>query len=338
MKPLVELHLHLDGSLRIPTMLEIASSEGIRLPATDEAGLRQALSCGTVRESLAQYLEHFAHTTAVMQSRKALTRIACELIEDCAADGLKYVEVRFMPSLHTSGGLAEEEVMEAVLEGMTIGGLRHGLGGGLIVCSMRHVDPSVTGRMVDLAIRYRRNGVVAVDLAGDDNLPALEHAPHFRRAKEAGLHVTIHAAEGGPPERVMEAMEIFGAERIGHGIQALRDPKLQFELWTRRVGVEACLSSNVQTKAAASYSDHAARAYMEFGGLICLNTDNRLLAGTTMVHELALARLFWKLQPVQVRRLIWNAIEMAFISKEAKTALHAELRADAVTDASPPNP
>jgi len=327
MRALVELHLHLDGSLRIPTMLEIARDEGIALPATDELGLRQALACGTTRESLAQYLEHFGHTTAVMQSRKALTRIAAELIEDCADDGLKYAEVRFMPSLHTQGGLSDEEVAEAVLEGLTIGGLRRNVGWGLIICSLRHVDPALTGRMVDVAIRYRRNGVVAVDLAGDDNLPSLDHAPHFRRAQAAGLHVVIHAAEGGPPERVMEAMEVFGAERIGHGVQALRDPKLQFEIWTRGVGVEACLTSNVQTRNAASFADHAAQAYMRYGGLICLNTDNRLLADTTMDKELSLAQIHWGLETVQVQRLIWNAIEMSFATKATKEALHAELRA-----------
>lgn len=327
MRPLVELHLHLDGSMRVTTMLEIARAENIRLPASDELGLRRALACGRIRESLPQYLEHFAHTTAVMQSRAALTRIARELIEDCADDGLKYVEIRFMPSLHTANGLVEEEVTEAVLEGMTIGGLRRNVGWGLIVCSMRHVAPEVTGRMIDVAIRYRRNGVVAVDLAGDDNLPSLDHALHFRRAQETGLHVTIHAAEGGPPERVMEAMEIFGAERIGHGIQALRDPKLQFEIWTRGVGVEACLTSNVQTKAAASYADHAALAYMRYGGLICLNTDNRMLADTTMDKELSLAQIHWGLETVQVQRLVWNAIEMSFAPDAVKTALHAELRA-----------
>ena len=333
MRPLVELHLHLDGSMRVATMLEIARAEGIALPATEELALRQALACGRVRESLPQYLEHFAHTTAVMQSRAALTRIAAELLEDCADDGLRYVEARFMPALHTGGGLSEEEVVEAVLEGMTIGGLRRHVGWGIIICSLRHVDPAVTGRMVDVAIRYRRYGVVAVDLAGDDNLPSLDHAPHFRRAKAAGLHVVIHAAEGGPAERVMEAMEVFGAERIGHGVQALRDPKLQFEIWTRGVGVEACLTSNVQTRNAASYADHAALAYMRYGGLICLNTDNRMLADTTMDKELALAQIHWGLESVQVQRLIWNAIEMSFATDATKTALHEELRA-----VDPPNP
>jgi len=327
-KPFVELHLHLDGSLRIPTMLEIARAENVILPATDEAGLRAALACGEIRGSLKQYLEHFDYTTSVMQSRAALTRIATELIEDCAAEGLRHVEVRYMPHLSTLGGLGVEEVTEAILDGLEIGGLRTHISWGFIVCSLRHVDPAVTGRMIDVAIRYRPNGVVAVDLAGDDNLPALDHASHFRRAKEAGLHVVIHAAEEGPPERVMEAMEIFGAERIGHAVQALGDKRLRDEIWMRGVGVEACLTSNLQTRTVASYAEHSGLQYVKHGGLISLSTDNRMLADTTMTRELELARLHWNLEPVQVQRLIWNAIQMAFISRDAKDALRAELRAE----------
>lgn len=333
MKTLVELHLHLDGSLRIASMLEIAAAEGIRLPGTDAKEMRRALACGKIRESLPQYLEHFAHTTAVMQSRSALTRIAIDLMEDCAADGLKYVEARFMPWLHTRGGLSEEAAAEAVLEGMTIGGLRWNIGWGLIVCSMRHVDSAVTSRMVDVAIRYRRNGVVAVDLAGDDNIEAYEHARHFRRAKEAGLHVTIHAAEAGPPERIREAIDLFGAERIGHGTRGPEDPSVVEMAWMRGVGFEACLTSNLQTKTVAAYGTHGAREYARKGMYVCLNTDNRMLADTTMHREFALAKLHWELDALGVRRLAWNAIEMSFASEATKTALHAELRA-----VNPPNP
>lgn len=328
MKTLVELHLHLDGSLRIPTMLEIAAAENIRMPASDEAGLRRALACGEIRESLPQYLEHFAHTTAIMQSRTALTRIAAELVEDCAKDGLKYVEVRFMPSLHTLGGLVPEEAAEAVLEGMTIGGLRHNVGWGLIICSMRHVASEVTEHMANIAIRYRRNGVVALDLAGDDRIEAYEHARHFQRAKEAGLHVTIHAAEAGPPERIREAIDLFRADRIGHGTRGPEDPSVIEMAWMRGVGFEACLTSNLQTQTVAAYGTHGAREYHRKGMYVCLNTDNRMLADTTMRRELELAKLHWELDDLGVRRLVWNAIEMSFAPDAAKAALHEELRSD----------
>lgn len=326
MKPLVELHLHLDGSLRLGTMLEIAAAEGIRLPASDEAGLKRALACGTIRASLAQYLEHFAHTTAVMQSRAALTRIAIELIEDCADDGLRYVEVRYMPRLSTLGILSDEEVVEAILEGLWLGGLRRSVGWGLIVCSLRHVDPSVTGRMIDVAIRYRRNGVVAVDLAGNDVLPSLDHAPHFRRAADAGLRVTIHAAECGPPERIREAIELFRAERIGHAVNAVQDPRMMDLLLKKGVGVEACLTSNLQTRAVSMIDLHPAWLYLKEGIGVGLNTDNRTLAGTTMARELELARGAWKLEDAEVMKLVANAIDMSFAPDATKLALHAELR------------
>ncbi len=326
MEPLVELHLHLDGSLRIATMLEIAEAENTVLPARTESGLRKALACGEVRASLPQYLEHFDHTTAVLQSRSALTRVAIELIEDCAADGLKYVEARYMPRLSTLGGLSDEEVVEAILEGMTIGGMRHGVGWGFIVCSLRHVDPSVTGRMIDVAIRYRRNGVVAVDLAGNDMLPSLDHAPHFRRAAEAGLHVTIHAAESGPPERIREAVELFGAERVGHAVNAIRDPRMLELLAKRGVGIEACLTSNLQTRTVSLIDLHPAWVYLKEGLRVGLNTDNRTLADTTMARELGLAQEAWKLEEGDLVKLVAASIDMSFAPDAAKLALHAALR------------
>lgn len=325
MKPLVELHLHLDGSLRIATMLDIARAEGIRLPADDEAGLRRALACGEIRGSLAQYLEHFDHTTAVMQSRGALTRIAIELMEDCAKDGLKYVEARYMPALSARGGMAEEEAVEAILEGLTIGGMRHQMGWGFIACSLRHLPPAASARTVDVAIRYRRNGVVAVDLAWNDALPALDHAPHFRRAKEAGLNVTIHAAESGPPERVREAVEHFGADRVGHAVNAVRDVRMLDLLKERGVGVEACLTSNVQTRTAGTYATHPAWIYLLENVPVCLNTDNRMLADTTMAKETALAAKHLVLGRGDLAALAKNGIEMAFITDTAKASLRAEL-------------
>lgn len=331
MKPIVELHLHLDGSLRIPTMLEIARAEGIRLPACDEDGLREALRCGEIRHSLPTYLEHFAHTTSVMQSRAALTRIAAELIEDCAAEGLKYVETRFMPSLHTKGGLREEEVMEAVIDGLTLGSVRTGIGWGLIVCSMRHVSPEETGRMIDLAIRFRRYGAVAVDLAGNDMLPALDHAPHFLRAKDAGLHVTIHAAESGPPERIREAVTAFGADRIGHAVNAIKDRRMLDLLARDRIGVEACLTSNLQVGTVGMIETHPARSYLKEGLLVALNTDNRMLADTTMEREHALARDLWKLEDADLERLVLNGIEMAFLGEDAKLRLMAAAQAASAT-------
>jgi adenosine deaminase len=325
MRPLVELHLHLDGSVRIGTMLDIAAHDRTPLPATGEAELKRALRCGHVRNSLADYLEAFAITTSVMQTRAALGRIAAELLEDVSADGLRYVEIRFMPELHTLQGLSGQEVMEAVLDGLRLGNLRHGVNWGLIVCSMRHVAPEVTGRMIDLALAYRKHGVVAVDLAGDDNIRALEHAPHFRRAKEGGLHVTIHAAEEGPPLRAREAVELFGAERIGHGVTLKSDSNTLNMLIERGIGIEACLTSNIQTRTVRGYDVHPAREFLEKGARVSLSTDNRVLAGTTMLSEFVHAAHHWGLREDELRQLVRNGVETSFAPDHVKEALRRHI-------------
>jgi len=328
MDPLVELHVHLDGSLRLGTMLDIAREEGVTLPAEDEAGLYKALGCGTIRESLAVYLEAFGVTVSVMQSADALRRIAYELMEDLAHDGILYAEIRFMPSLHTKRGLDLHHVMEAVLGGLNAGGLKFGVEWGLIVCSMRHVDPEVTSELMDLAVYWHvlDPRVVAVDMAGDDNLDALEHAGYYLHARRSGLQVTVHAAESGPPLRAEEAHLLFGAERIGHAIRIGEDPRI--ERWVRHAGfpLEVCPTSNVQIGQASSIEEHPARKYFEDGHKITINTDNRTLADTTMRKELALVRKAWGLGDREVRWLIRNAINASFASEETKKVLHKALR------------
>ncbi|MFA5853836.1 MAG: adenosine deaminase [Patescibacteria group bacterium] len=322
---MVELHLHLDGSVRIGTMLDIAAHDRTLLPATGEAELKRALRCGQVRLDLADYLEAFALTTSVMQTRSALGRIASELLEDVSADGLRYVEIRFMPELHTLRGLAGEEVMEAVLDGLLLGGRKHDVAWGLIVCSMRHVAPEVTGRMIDLALAYQKHGVVAVDLAGDDNHRALDHAAHFMRAKEGGLRVTIHAAEEGPPQRAREAVELFGAERIGHGVTLRSDSNTLNMLIERGIGIEACLTSNVQTRTVRGYDAHPAREFLQKGARVSLSTDNRVLAGTTMLSEFVHAAHHWGLRESELRQLVRNAVETSFAPTHVKESLRHQI-------------
>lgn len=327
-RPLVALHEHLDGCVRIATMLDIAINERITLPSQTREGLAQALRCGEIRQNLGDYLSAFPITTSVMQSQSALTRIAREHVEDAARDGVKWLEPRFMPELHTARGLSLDFVFGAVRDGLYYAGKQHGVGWGMIVCSMRHVHPDVTGRMIDLAIRYKNHGIVAVDLAGDDNLPAYEHAKHYLRAKENGLEVVIHAGESGPAIRVVEAVEKFGATRIGHGNKALIEPELVEYLFRHRVGVEACPTSNVQTKGVESYETHPAQNCLNAGMLVSINTDNRTLADTTAVRELELVRQHWNLNLTQVQRLIWNGIYMSFAPKAVKQQLSADLFAD----------
>lgn len=315
MKPIAELHLHLDGSLRIATMLDIAEKEGVKLPSHDEAGLYEAQRCGSIRDSLQDYLSAFAVNLSVMQSRYALGRIARELVEDCAKDGLQYVEVRFMPSLHCERGLSGEEILEAVLEGMAEGEARAGVVTRLIVCSMRHVPVEETAWNLNLAMKYRGKGVVAVDMAGNDQIPALEHALLYLKAKEAGLAVTIHAAEAGPPERAIEALEVFGADRIGHGIRIGEDPAVLERIIDEQIPLEVCPTSNVQIKEVVSIARHPATDYFRRGARVSVHTDNRMLADTTMQDEVRLVTEAWGLSQEESTKLVANGLFDGFDRK-----------------------
>lgn len=326
MKPIAELHLHLDGSLRIPTMLEIAEMEGVKLPSHDEAGLYEAQRCGSIRDSLQDYLGAFAVNLSVMQSRYALGRIMRELVEDCAKDGLQYVEIRFMPSLHRERGLSGDEIMEAVLDGMDEGEARTGILPKLIVCSMRHVPVEETAWNIDLAIKYMHRGVVKVDMAGNDNLAALEHAPHYMRAKEAGLGITIHAAEAGPAERATEALDLFGAERIGHGIRIGEDPAVLERIIDEQIPLEVCPTSNVQIKQVEHFALHPAKKYFEQGALVCINTDNRMLADVTLSEEHRSVARHWWLDEADQEKLILGGLKAASMDEEVKKSMLAVWR------------
>lgn len=323
MKPIVDLHLHLDGSLRIQTMLDIAKRERVTLPSTDPRGLKRALRVGKIRKSLADYLSAFPITLSVLQSRFAIERAVVELLEDCAADGLKYVEIRFSPLLHMEAGLTAAEAVEAALRGVARGPAL-GCRANLILCSLRHFEPkdSMTIALLAHAYHNHRGGVVAIDLAGDDSLDAGLHARAFKWAKERGLGVTIHAAESGPPARIREALSLFGADRIGHAVRANEDPDVLFLLASYGAVIEACLTSNVQTRTAASYGEHPARSYLKRGLKVTLNTDNRLLADVTLPYEFNRALIAWpELDKAGLRRLHLNAIEASFAPRDWKAEL-----------------
>jgi adenosine deaminase len=327
-RPLVELHCHGDGSGRIETVIDEARRQNVVLPAYEPEALKRALRCGQPMELGFYVRVPFAVTLSVMQTASALERVAYELVEDWKNDGILYGEMRFMPSLHRHQGLRYEEIVEATLSGLKRGRRDFGVESGLIVCSMRHVPVEETKGNIDVAIKYRDHGVVAVDMAGDDNLPALEHAEHYLRAKDAGLPGTIHAAEAGPPERARQAVELFGAERIGHGLRIGEDPGLVEWLIRRDVPLEVCPTSNVQIGMTPSIAAHPAPGYYRKGLPITVNCDNRLFAGVTLTGELTDAVLAWKFSKYDVASLIYDAIDHSFAPDDLKARLHAELEAD----------
>jgi len=283
--PKIELHCHLDGSLRPESMLEIADATGVRLPATTPDALRQYMRADNV-SSLEDYLDRFEATISVLQTPEAIERAAFELVEDAHADGVRYIEVRNAPRLNTRTGLSLDEVMEATMHGLARGEAATGTVARFIVCSLRHWSPEISLEMAHLAVRWAHRGTVAFDLAGGEaGNPASAHAAAFHYAREHFLGVTCHAGEGDGPESVVQAVIDCGANRIGHGVRSGEYPALLDYLRDRRIPLELCPTSNVQTHAVPSLGDHPIRQYLDDGLTVTINTDNRLISGITLTDE-----------------------------------------------------
>ena len=307
--PKVLLHDHLDGGLRPTTIFELAAEIGHELPASDPTSLGDWFSTAASAGSLEQYLDTFSHTVAVMQTVENLHRIACEAAIDLAADGIVYAEQRYAPEQHQQGGLSLQQVLDAVHEGFEEGVAEAALHGrtiriGTIVTAMRHADRG--DEVAALAIANRHNGVVGFDLAGAESgfLPS-RHASAFRTLRDASFPTTVHAGEAGGLESIAEAVHVAGAQRLGHGVRIMDDVQLldagtpgvqvraRFGLlahWVRdrRIPLELCPSSNVQTGAAASIALHPATLLKRLGFAVTINTDNRLQSGTSLTRELTL--------------------------------------------------
>ncbi len=287
--PKAELHVHLDGSLRPETMLELARETGVALPADTPEALADHMRADDDAD-LEAYLSRFALTLAVMQREDALERIAFELALDHAAQNVRYVEVRWSPVLNTEGGLSLEEALEAPIRGLERARAETGIRYGVIVCALRHLDPETSARLGHLAVDFRDHGVVAFDLAaGEAGNPPGNHADAFRIAARGDLGRTVHAGEAWGPESIREAIVECGAHRIGHGTRLQEDPRLEGYVCDHQIPLEVCLTSNLQTRVAATAAEHPVRRYFDLGIPVTLCTDNTLISGTTLEREFALA-------------------------------------------------
>lgn len=319
--PKTDLHCHLDGSLRPETLLDLARSAGVALPANDLESLRAKLVPPRGGD-LPGYLTRFQWTVGVLQTEAALERVAFELAEDAAAESVWYLEVRYAPFLHTRNGLAPEAIVEAVLNGLERARRAHGIESGLILTSLRTDEPARSLALADLAIRYHSTGVVALDLAGSENgYPALDHAAAFDRVRHADMFVTVHAGEAFGPASIRQAIHDCGANRIGHGTRLIEDPDLMDYVDDHRIGIECCLTSNVQTGAVERLEDHPFPTYLRRGLRVSLHTDNRLISHTTATGELSVAVHTFGLGPDDVRRLLLHGFKSAFLPREAKARL-----------------
>ena len=288
--PKTDLHCHLDGSLRLGTILELAERQGVKLPADTPEGLAKAIHRGEVCASLEDYLTAFDVTLAVLQTEEALHRAAYELAIDCAAENVRYLEVRYSPVLHTREGLKPTAILEAVLEGLRAAKRETGIKSNVIVCGIRHMDPQTSVRLAELAVAYKGKGVVGFDLAGaEEGHPARRHQEAVQLILDNNVNVTIHAGEAYGPESIAQAVHYCGAHRIGHGVRLRENGDLLNYLNDHRIPLEMCPSSNVQTRSVAGFSSHPLKFYFDFGLRVTVNTDNRLITDTTSTKELLVA-------------------------------------------------
>ncbi len=321
--PKVLLHDHLDGGLRPETVVELAGAIGYdKLPSQDVAEVTQWLRRGAQRGHLNLYLDAFQHTLAVMQTADALRRVAAECAEDLAADGVVYAEVRFAPELHVTQGLALDEVVEAVLDGFRAGSAGRGITVYALLTAMRTAARSL--EIAELAVRYRDRGVVGFDIAGAEaGSPPSRHLDAFQYVARENFHITIHAGEGFGLRSIWEALQWCGAERLGHGVRIMDDIEIAPEgtatlgrlasyVRDRRIPLEMCPTSNVQTGAAPSIEAHPIRLLRQLSFRVTVNTDNRLMSGVTLSSEFhRLAEVFgygWR----DMEWLTINAMKSAF--------------------------
>ena len=323
--PKTDLHVHLDGSLRPATILELAEKHAVRLPASDPESLADYMHVQDAR-NLEDYLERFEITLSVMQHSDALERIAYELCEDAAAENVRYMEVRYSPILLTREGLPLPETVEAPLRGIRRARDELGIDTSLIICGIRNMEPDVSRDLADLTIAFKNRGVVAFDLAGAEyNYPAKKHKNAFYMVRNANVSATIHAGEAYGPESIHQALHYCGAHRIGHGTRLYEDPDLMQFVNDHRIPLEICLTSNVQTRAVEDFKSHPVRLYFDRGLVVSLHTDNRLMSGTTVTEEHVRAWKHLDFTLEEIAELVLNGFRSAFLHQPQKQALLAEV-------------
>jgi adenosine deaminase len=338
--PKVLLHDHLDGGLRPATVVELARETGYGgLPTTDPAELARWFTRGADRKSLELYLETFQHTVGVMQTADAISRVAAECVEDLAADGIVYAEVRHAPELSTAGGLSLDAVVDAILEGFRVGSGRSAAAGRPIVVrflavAMRQADRAL--EIAELALRHRDEGVVGFDIAGPEaGFPPGRFADAFHRLVHASFHLTLHAGEAYGLPSIREALGM-GAERLGHGVRIVDDIEVDADghahlgrlaayVRDRRIPLELCPTSNVHTGTAASIAEHPIDLLRRLRFRVTVNTDNRLMSDVTLSSEFAALDAAFGIGVGEMEWLTLNAIKSAFLPFDERLRLIDEV-------------
>ncbi len=322
--PKAELHVHLDGSLRPDTLLDLSHAMGVPLPADEPEGLRRYMRVDDAR-NLEDYLTRFDLTVAVLQTAEALERVAYEMVEDAARDGVRYLEVRYCPSLSRHRGLSLDDTIRAERRGLLRGEREFGVRTGIINCTLRHFAPARSEAIAEASVRMRSEGVVGFDIAGGEaGRPARPHAEAFEIAARGGLGITVHAGEAAGPESIAEALFECRANRIGHGTRLFEDPALMNYVRDREIPIEINLTSNVQTRAVSGYAVHPLRRYLDAGLTVTLSSDNWLMSGVSLSGEYTIAQRELAVSDAEIATLALNGFRAAFLPLPERRALLAE--------------
>jgi adenosine deaminase len=339
--PKALLHDHLDGGLRPATVVELAAAVGHELPTTDPAALGEWFVAAADSGSLERYLQTFAHTVAVMQTAEGLRRVARECALDLAADGVVYAEVRYAPEQHLERGLTLDQVVEAVEAGFREGCAEAAAEGrviriGTLLTAMRHAARSQ--EIAELAVRFRDTGVVGFDIAGAEaGFPPTRHLDAFEYLQRENFHFTIHAGEAFGLPSIWQAIQWCGADRLGHGVRIVDDitgapgaepvilGRLAAYVRDKRIPLELCPSSNVQTGAAPSIAEHPIGLLHDLRFRVTVNTDNRLMSGTSMSREMTLLAEAFGWGWAELQWLTINAMKSAFIPYDERLTIINEV-------------
>ena len=326
--PLTDLHRHLDGNIRAQTILDLGRQFNLSLPADSLEALRPHVQVVETAPDLVSFLQKLDWGVKVLADLDACRRVAWENIEDAALNGLHYVELRFSPGyMAMTHNLPVAGVVEAVIEGVRQGCRDFGVEARLIGIMSRTFGEAACLAELD-ALLAHRDSITALDLAGDElGFPGSLFLNHFNRARDAGWHITVHAGEAAGPESIWQAIRELGAERIGHGVKAVEDPALMDFLAEQGIGIESCLTSNIQTSTVAALDKHPLITFLDKGVLATINTDDPAVQGIDIIHEYQVAAPKAGLSAAHIRTAQENGLKIAFLSEAEKQALIAKVRA-----------
>ena len=327
--PFIDLHRHIEGNIRISTILDLARQHNLDLPDWNEEGLRPYVEVQSQQPGVMAFLEKFILPMRMLVNLEDCRRVAYEAVLDAAAEGIDYIELRFSPwFMAESHALAPQGVVEAVLDGVQLGREESGIQVKLLGILSRTYGPEIAMQELDSLMPYA-DRIVGLDLAGDEaTFPAVLFERHFERAREVGWKATVHAGEAAGAESVWQSIRVLGAQRIGHGLAIVKDPALMDYLFERQIGIEANLTSNVQTSSVPDYASHPMKTFLENGLCASINSDDPGISGIDLRYEYEVAAPKAGLTDAQIRQAQLNALESAFLTPREKQSLARKSKGD----------